>query len=39
VCADARRRVSDLHARAAISDEVRRRIERDLDLEELRAEG
>ena len=29
----------DLHARGAISDEVRRRIERDLDLEELRAEG
>ncbi len=29
----------DLHARGAISDKVRRRIERDLDLEELRAEG
>jgi Na+/H+ antiporter len=29
----------DLHSRGAISDEVRRRIERDLDLEELRAEG
>lgn len=29
----------DLHARGALSDEVRRRIERDLDLEELRAEG
>lgn len=29
----------DLHAKGAISDEVRRRIERDLDLEELRAEG
>ena len=34
-----REAVLDLHARAAISDEVRRRIERDLDLEELRAEG
>lgn len=29
----------DLHAKGAISDAVRRRIERDLDLEELRAEG
>ena len=34
-----REAVLDLHARGAISDEVRRRIERDLDLEELRAEG
>jgi len=34
-----RESAADLHARAAISDEVRRRIERDLDLEELRAEG
>ena len=34
-----REAVQDLHARGAISDEVRRRIERDLDLEELRAEG
>ncbi len=34
-----REALHDLHARAAISDEVRRRIDRDLDLEELRAEG
>jgi CPA1 family monovalent cation:H+ antiporter len=34
-----RRAAADLHERAIIDDEIRRRIERDLDLEELRMEA